>query len=66
MDVLFENQDYLILGELLEYTFQSVTFLGYSIRFIDKNMKTFQGYSITEPKYKEKKSDLIFGNCAIY
>ena len=63
--VLFENQIFLILGNLTKYTFKGTTFSGYKVTFIDKNIEQFQTYSITEPKHKELKSNLNSGDCMV-
>ncbi len=59
---LFENRQYLILGQLSQYS----KFVGYYVVFIDKLSKSFHGYTITEPNYKKSKSGFIEGKCIIH
>ena len=63
--VLFESEKYLILGGLLEYGTNNDNWIGYETTFIDKKIKSFQSHAITEPKYKDKVSALISGNCIV-
>jgi len=63
--VLFESEKYLILGGLLEYGANNDNWMGYETTFIDKEIKSFQSHTITEPKHKDKLSALISGNCII-
>ena len=63
LEIILENNVFLILGELYKYKFQNKVFYAYNTKFIDKTINAYQSYSITEPKYKEIKSNLNSGNC---
>ena len=64
--VLLEENNYLILGQLVKYKFKGKEFNGYRVTFIDKKLKEFQTYSISEPKHKDLVSNLNSGTCAIF
>ena len=63
--VLLEDNNYLILGGLLKYKFQGKNFNAYNVTFLDKQLKEYQTYAITEPKHKDLVSNLNFGTCTI-
>ena len=65
VQILLEEQNYLILGQLANYKFKGKDFNAYKVTYIDKEFNKFQAYSIVEPKYKDIVSNLISGTCSV-